>query len=89
MSITYTQHTLDKLEHLLQSLDYKVRYEKGNFRTGACILESNKVIVVNKFSDIDTKINSLITMLNRLDPCDLLLDDKQKDFYLQLKRSSS
>jgi hypothetical protein len=86
--LNYTQHTLDKLEHLLQSLDYKVRYEKGNFKTGACLLESNKVIVVNKFSDIDTKINSLIAMLQRLDLNEVSLDDKQREFYLQLKRTA-
>jgi len=80
MSITYTQHTLDKLEHLLESLGYNVRYEKGNFKTGACVLESNKVIVINKFSDIDTKINSLIGMLHQLDTAEVLLDDKQEEF---------
>jgi hypothetical protein len=87
--LNYTQHTLDKLEHLLQALNYKVRYEKGNFKTGACILENNKVIVVNKFSDIDTKINSLTGMLKRLEVNEELLDDKQKEFFLQLKQVSS
>jgi len=63
-----------------------VRYEKGNFKTGACVLESNKVIVVNKFSDIDTKINSLIGMLHQLDTVEVLLDDKQKEFLFLLKQ---
>jgi hypothetical protein len=89
MAISYTQHTLDKLEHLLKSLDYKVRYEKGNFRTGACILENSKVIVVNRFSDIDTKINALIGMLRELDENGVLLDDKEKELLFSLKHISA
>jgi len=88
MSINYTQHTLDKLEYLLELLGYQVRYEKGNFKTGACVLENNRVIVVNKFSDLDTKINSLIAMLHQLDTGEVLLDDKQKEFLFLLKQIS-
>jgi hypothetical protein len=46
--LTVTNHTLEKLENLLKSAGYKVRYEKGNFKTGACLLQSSRMIVVNK-----------------------------------------
>jgi hypothetical protein len=87
MPVSYTQHTLDKLEYLLELLGYKVRYGKGNFKTGSCVLENNKVIVVNKFSDIDTKINSFIQMILRIDTAEALLDDKQKEFLFLLKQT--
>ncbi|HCN84540.1 MAG TPA: hypothetical protein DIT07_13105 [Sphingobacteriaceae bacterium] len=88
MTLTYTQHTLDKLEHLLKSLEYKVRYEKGNFKTGACLLENHKVIVVNKFSNLESKINSLVDMLQQLDINEPLLDEKQRGFLHLLKQTT-
>jgi beta-N-acetylglucosaminidase len=88
MSLSYTQHTLEKLESLLKSLGYKVRYEKGNFKTGACVLENNKVIVVNKFTDLESKINSLVEMVNQLNTGEALLEDQQKQFLRSLKQIS-
>jgi hypothetical protein len=41
MSLSFTQHTLDKLESLLKTLGFKLRYEKGNFKTGAADLLQN------------------------------------------------
>ena len=88
MSLSYTQHTLDKLEHLLKSLEYKIRYEKGNFKTGACIIESNKVIVINKFSNLENKILSLAELLQQANADENLLDEKQKQFLYVLKQTS-
>ena len=88
MSLSYTQHTLEKLESLLKSLEYKVRYEKGSFKTGACVLENSKVVVVNKFSNIENKINSLAELLQNIHTDESLLDDKQKQFLYVLKQTS-
>ena len=72
-----TAHTLEKLETLLKCAGYKVRYEKGNFKTGACVLQNSKVIVVNKFSNLENKIQAIISLLQNL-PVDIhLLDDRQ------------
>jgi hypothetical protein len=59
MTLSYTQHTLDKLEALIKTLGFKLRYEKGNFKTGSCVLENDRVVIVNKFSNLESKINSL------------------------------
>jgi hypothetical protein len=88
MSLSYTQHTLEKLEQLLKSLEYKVRYEKGNFKTGACILEESKVVVVNKFSNVESKINSLAQLLQNIQADESMLDEKQKQFLYVLKQTS-
>ncbi|WP_276359888.1 hypothetical protein [Daejeonella sp. H1SJ63] len=87
MALTFTQHTLDKLELLLKTLGFKLRYEKGNFKTGSCVLENNKMIVVNKFSNLESKINALAELLQRTDADDSLLDDKQKAFLYMLKQT--
>jgi len=56
-------HTQKKIEGLFEDGGYTVRYEKGNFNSGYCVLENKKVVVINKFHPIDTKINSLIEIL--------------------------
>ena len=88
MALSYTQHTLEKLELLLKALQYKVRYEKGNFKTGSCILEHSRVIVVNKFSNLESKILALAELLQTLDTTDeILLEEKQKAFLYLLKQT--
>jgi hypothetical protein len=86
MTLSYTQHTLDKLEALLKSLGFKLRYERGNFKTGSCLLENSRVIIVNKFSNLESKINALADLLQRTDSDETLLDDKQKAFLSELKQ---
>lgn len=87
MVLSCTQHTLDKLESLLKSLGFKLRYEKGNFKTGACILEQSRVIIVNKFSNLENKILSLADLLRNTKTDDTLLDEKQKSFLYLLKQT--
>ena len=88
MNLSITNHTLDKLESLLKALDYRVRYEKGNFKTGACVLENSRVLVVNKFSNLESKIQGLADLIATLEVQDQLLDDKQKQLLNQLKQTT-
>ncbi len=87
MTLSYTQHTLDKLEALIKTLGFKLRYEKGNFKTGSCILESDRIVIVNKFSNLESKINSLADLLQRSETDENLLDEKQKAFLYVLKQT--
>ncbi len=64
--IKYTPQYLKKLEDLLKDNGYEVRYEKGNFKSGFCILEAKKVAVINKFSTIESRIQALIEIVNVL-----------------------
>ena len=88
MNLSITNHTLDKLESLIKALDYRVRYEKGNFKTGACVLENSRVVVVNKFSNLESKIQGLADLIGTLEVQDQLLDDKQKQLLNQLKQTT-
>ncbi|WP_421940339.1 hypothetical protein [Pedobacter sp.] len=87
MSLPITNHTLEKLEQLLLVMGFKVRYEKGNFKTGSCLLEHNKVIVVNKFSNLEGKIAALINLVKQTNADENLFDDKQRQFYQSLKQT--
>ena len=83
-----TTHTLEKLEMLLKTAGYKVRYEKGNFKTGACLLQNSRVIVINKFSNLESRILSITELIPELEIDLKLLDDKQTSFLLQLKQTN-
>ncbi len=75
----YTQTTLKKLEDLFDELDYSVRYEKGNFQSGYCIVESRRVAVVNKFFDTEGRINTLLDILSKFEIDHETLSEKSKD----------
>ena len=62
----YTQHTLDKLEKVLEEADYVLRYERGTFQSGYCLLEQRKVVVLNKFLQLEGRINTLIDLIPQL-----------------------
>lgn len=63
----YTKNNLKKLEDLLAELEYTVRYEKGNFQSGYCIVENRKIAIVNKFFDTDGRINCLLEILGAIE----------------------
>ncbi len=76
--IKLTQHTLDKLEDLLLLSGYKVRNEKGNFKSGSCLLEDSKVIVLNKFAPVEAKVSYLVEAIRHLNIDESLLDEKNQ-----------
>ncbi|MBS1615355.1 MAG: hypothetical protein JST06_04470 [Bacteroidetes bacterium] len=63
MSFKYTPATLRKLEQLYEEARYTVRYEKGSFTSGYCILEDRRVVVINRFLAIEGRINALVEIL--------------------------
>lgn len=54
---------LKKMEAAFSEAGHKIRYEKGSFKSGYCILEKQKVIVINKFYDTEAKVSCLIDLL--------------------------
>ncbi|MGH2645124.1 MAG: hypothetical protein ACRDE2_14315 [Chitinophagaceae bacterium] len=88
MPIKYSQAVLDKLIKLLEEAGYDLRFEKGNFNSGYCILEHKKVVVINKFLDLEGKINTLSDILSllKIDP-NMLSAESKKLYELALKES--
>lgn len=83
----YTQATQDKLEKILEEAGYVVRYERGSFQSGFCILEERKVVVLNKFLQIEGRINTLTDLIPQLhvDPA-LLTPDTRKTYEDVMKK---
>ena len=62
----YTQTSLDKIEKIISESGYITRYERGTFQSGFCILEDRKVVVLNKFLQLEGRINTLIDLIPQL-----------------------
>jgi hypothetical protein len=85
--LPYTQTSLNKLEDLLNALGLKVRYERGNFKSGTCVLQKENILVVNRFSDIEVKIRSMIQVIQGLEHSESTeLDEKQQKLYYSLSQ---
>lgn len=75
----YNQPTLKKIEDILGEAGYVVRYERGNFQSGYCILQQKKVVVLNKFLTLEGRINTLADLMPILDiNFDALTRDSQQ-----------
>ena len=77
----YTQSTLDKLQAIPEEAGYVLRYERGTFQSGYCILEQKKVVVLNKFLQLEGRINTLIDMITQLTVSEELLTPESKKTY--------
>lgn len=80
-----TASALKKIELIFEEINYKVRYEKGNFTPDYCILEQKKIVIVNRYFDTEAKAESLINILLKLDFSEEKLSEKSSDFYQKLK----
>lgn len=80
----YTQTTLDKLEAIPEQSGYVLRYERGTFQSGYCILEARKVVVLNKFLQIEGRINTLLDLIPQLEINTELLTEDAKKLYLDI-----
>jgi hypothetical protein len=61
-----SQSQLDKLQQLLSESDYTIRYERGTFQSGWCLLEQKRMVVLNKFLDIEGRINTLLDLIPQI-----------------------
>ena len=66
MKLRFTPSTLEKIEKIVSEAGYIIRYERGTFQSGYCLLESKKVVVLNKFLQTEGRINTLIDLVSNL-----------------------
>jgi hypothetical protein len=75
----YVQSTLDKIEKVVEEAGYVIRYERGTFQSGYCILQKRRVVVLNKFLQTEGRINTLIDLMPQLEVnIDALTHESQK-----------
>ena len=55
------------IKEIFEKLDYKIILDKGNFNTGFCLLEEERIIVINKNKPYENRIKILSEILSTLD----------------------
>ena len=87
MITKHTKPTLHKLEEIFRDLSYTLRYEKGTFNSGYCLVEEKKVVVVNKFYDTDGRVNVLLSILENIIENESQMNEKYRHFYKNLLKN--
>src|SRR5438477_505502 len=83
--IKFTQTTFDRLQELITLAGYTIRHEKGNFKSGSCVVEASKLVVLNKFSPIEARITFLIDAIHKLPIDESVLDEKRLNFLNEVR----
>jgi len=82
----YTKYRLNQLETLFKELEYTIRYEKGNFKSGYALVEDKKIAVINKFFDTEARINSLLEILSGFEVDKEQLTEESAKFFKEFQR---
>ncbi len=82
--MNYTKSTLQKIEKIFEEQNYTIRYEKGNFQSGYCIVRQSRIVVINKYFDIKGRINVLLDILSGILIMEPLLTPRSKKFFKYL-----
>lgn len=86
MPVKYSKQYLHKLEDLMAETDFVLRYEKGSFKSGYCILNSKKVAIVNKYFTHEGKINCLIDIFKSIEVNTEKMSPKNQSLFLELSQ---
>jgi peptidoglycan hydrolase CwlO-like protein len=84
MNFKVTPNNLTRLEKVFSEIKYELRFEKGTFNSGYCVLEHKKVVVINKFLNLEGRINSLLDILSTMQLDDTLLTPESLKLYKQI-----
>lgn len=71
----------------MSETDYILRYEKGNFQSGYCILNESKVAIVNKFFALEGKVNSLIEIIRSIKVDSSKLSEGNRKLYAEINQN--
>lgn len=88
MTIRFTKQFLSKLEDIFAESDYILRYEKGSFNSGYCLLNETKIAIVNKYFTVEGKINCLIDILKEVEIDTSSLSDKNQKLLSELSQTT-
>ncbi len=84
MNLKSTPNNLAKLEKIFEEAKYILRYEKGTFNSGYCVLEHKKVVVINKFLNVEGRINTLMDILPSINLEEGFLTPESQKLYRQV-----
>ena len=78
------ENILQELKELANQMGAKVRFERGDFKGGYCIIRRDKIIVINKLSNLQRKVITLTSALKELGVEDIYLPPKLREIIDEL-----
>lgn len=82
------ENILVELKQLAAELGAKVRFERGDFQGGYCIVRTDKTIVINKLSSLQRKIIILTSALKELGINEIYLPPKLREVIEEISETS-
>lgn len=70
---------IDELKSLAVQLGATIRFEKGDFKGGYCLIKDSKVVVINKMANTQRKAMILATALKELGVDQIYLSPKIRE----------
>ena len=87
MTIKFTKSYLSKLEDLFTESNFNLRYEKGNFKSGFCILNETNIVIVNKYYSLEGKINCLTEIIQEINLDSAQFSEKSTELYNSINQT--
>lgn len=81
------EQIIDELKQVAAQLGVSVRFEKGDFKGGFCIVKENKIIVINKFANTQRKAAILATALKELGIDDIYINPRLREIIDEMTES--
>tara|TARA_B100001123_G_C15175219_1_gene973038 strand:+ start:711 stop:968 length:258 start_codon:yes stop_codon:yes gene_type:complete len=69
-----------EFEQLAESMEIKIIQEKGSFNGGFCLLEKEKIIVINKLKPLEQRNRALAQAFSHIDISNIYLKPALRDF---------
>lgn len=73
------EEIIQSLKDVAQQLGATVRFEKGDFKGGYCILKESKIIVINKMMNLQRKVMILSRALKELGVDEIYLNPRLRE----------
>tara|TARA_Y100001970_G_C14239153_1_gene863787 strand:- start:442 stop:684 length:243 start_codon:yes stop_codon:yes gene_type:complete len=68
-----TKNIYNDLKDVFDKIGYKIILDNGNFNSGYCILEDEKVIVINKNKPYENRVRVLSELLSSINIDDIYI----------------
>jgi hypothetical protein len=81
------ENLLQDLKSVAAQLGVTVRFEKGDFKGGYCIVKENKVIVLNKLGTLQRKVITLAVALKEFGIDEIYLPPKIRELIEEFDES--
>jgi hypothetical protein len=81
-----TKQLLAELEEIVSRLGYKLRYEKGNFEGGYCLLKESRLFVINSRNEAEKRAAIIARNIKELGIDDIYIKPQLREV---IERESS